>query len=112
MRRGINPALRAASASAPVPPDEIRDRLIDAMINEAALALDEGVVERPDDVDLAMVYGTGFPPFRGGLLKHADAVGVGAVVARLTRRQQEGAPSGPCGRLQRMGLGNERFYAA
>ena len=112
VRRGINPALRAATASAPIAPDEIRDRLIDAMINEAALALDEGVVERPDDVDLAMVYGTGFPPFRGGLLKHADAVGVGAIVARLTRRQQEGAPSGPCGRLQRMGLGNERFYAA
>jgi len=111
-RRSINPALRAAAASAPVAQDEIRDRLVDAMVNEAALALDEGVVERPDDVDLAMVYGTGFPPFRGGLLRYADAVGIAAVVERLTRRQQEGAPSGPCGRLQRMGLGNERFYPA
>jgi 3-hydroxyacyl-CoA dehydrogenase len=84
--------------------------LIDAMVNEATLALDERVVARPEDVDLAMVFGTGFPPFRGGLLRHADAVGIGAIVERLTRRQQEGAPAGPCGRLQRMGLGNERFY--
>ncbi|MGH7680618.1 MAG: 3-hydroxyacyl-CoA dehydrogenase NAD-binding domain-containing protein [Candidatus Eiseniibacteriota bacterium] len=112
VRRSVNPALRGTTAAAPIAADEIRDRLVDAMVNEAALALDEGVVERPDDVDLAMVFGTGFPPFRGGLLRHADAVGVGTIVARLARRQQEGAPSGPCGRLQRMGLGNERFYPA
>ncbi len=111
VRRGINPALRAAAAATTTPPQEICDRLIDAMVNEAAMALDEGVVARPDDVDLAMVYGTGFPPFRGGLLRHADAVGISTIVARLMRRQQEGAPTGPCGRLQRMGLGNERFYA-
>ena len=110
-RRGVNPALHAAAAAATASPQEICDRLIDAMVNEAALALDEGVVARADDVDLAMVYGTGFPPFRGGLLRHADSVGVGTIVARLARRQQEGAPSGPCGRLQRMALGNERFYA-
>jgi 3-hydroxyacyl-CoA dehydrogenase/enoyl-CoA hydratase/3-hydroxybutyryl-CoA epimerase len=110
-RRAINPALRTATASTAIPPEEIRDRLIDAMINEAALALDEGVVSRPGDVDLAMVYGTGFPPFRGGLLRYADAIGVGSVVARLTRRHQEGAPSGPCGRLQRMGLAGESFYS-
>jgi 3-hydroxyacyl-CoA dehydrogenase/enoyl-CoA hydratase/3-hydroxybutyryl-CoA epimerase len=112
VRRDINPALRGAtgSASASIAPEEIRDRLIDAMVNEAAMALDEGVVSRPEDVDLAMVYGTGFPPFRGGLLRYADAVGVGSIVARLTRRHQEGAPSGPCGRLQRMGLASERFY--
>ncbi len=110
-RSGFNPAIRTAPAGAPSSPQEICDRLIDAMVNEATIALDERVVARPEDVDLAMVFGTGFPPFRGGLLRHADAVGIGAIVERLTRRQQEGAPAGPCGRLQRMALGNERFYS-
>ena len=115
-RRGVNPALQAAATStasttaAATPPQEIHDRLIDAMVNEAAIALDEGVVAHPEDVDLAMVFGTGFPPFRGGLLRHADAVGIATIVDRLARRQQEGATGGPCGRLQRMALGNERFY--
>ncbi|HKO21432.1 MAG TPA: 3-hydroxyacyl-CoA dehydrogenase NAD-binding domain-containing protein [Candidatus Eisenbacteria bacterium] len=111
-RDGVNPSLRDLSSknTTPVPPEEIKNRLIDAMVNEAALALDERVVDRPEDVDLAMVMGTGFPPFRGGLLRYADASGIGGFVERLARRQQEGAASGPCGKLQRMALGNERFY--
>ena len=114
-RGGLNPAVTpraepSGAVPAAMPDGEIRNRLVDAMVNEASLALDERVVDRPQDVDLAMVYGTGFPPFRGGLLRHADAEGIGGIVERLTRRHQEGAPSGPSGRLQRMALGNERFY--
>jgi 3-hydroxyacyl-CoA dehydrogenase/enoyl-CoA hydratase/3-hydroxybutyryl-CoA epimerase len=116
-RREVNPAVTgavapgsAAEASAGHPTDETVNRLVDAMVNEAALALEERVVARPEEVDLAMVMGTGFPPFRGGLLRHADAAGVGTIVERLARRQQAGAPGGPCGRLQRMALGGERFY--
>lgn len=117
-RKGVNSALATPAAaksgdpkSAPaVPATEIRDRLLDAMVNEGAMALDDRVVERAEDVDLAMVLGTGFPPFRGGLLRYADEAGIGGIVERLARRQQEGAPSGPCGKLQRMALGNERFY--
>jgi 3-hydroxyacyl-CoA dehydrogenase/enoyl-CoA hydratase/3-hydroxybutyryl-CoA epimerase len=56
-----------------------------AMVNEAAICLQEGVVRQPRDVDVAMVMGTGFPPFRGGLLRHADAVGVPIVADRLGR---------------------------
>jgi 3-hydroxyacyl-CoA dehydrogenase len=113
----VNPTLVPAgqkSGGTKEPPlvatEEIRNRLLDAMVNEGAMALDDRVVERPEDVDLAMVLGTGFPPFRGGLLRYADEAGIGGIVERLTRRQQEGAPSGPCGKLQRMALGNEQFY--
>lgn len=52
---------------------EIVQRLIYPMINEAALALAEGVVKTPGEVDLGMIMGTGFPPFRGGLLRFADS---------------------------------------
>jgi 3-hydroxyacyl-CoA dehydrogenase/enoyl-CoA hydratase/3-hydroxybutyryl-CoA epimerase len=53
------------------------------MINEAARCLETGIVANPSRVDLAMVLGTGFPPFRGGLLRHADALGLTAVVQGL-----------------------------
>jgi len=110
-RRGVNPAIAAlATSREQVPANEIADRLVDAMVNEASLALDDRVVDDPNDVDLAMIMGTGFPPFRGGLLRHADAVGVGTIVERLARRQQAGAPYGPSGRLQRMALAGERFH--
>jgi 3-hydroxyacyl-CoA dehydrogenase len=109
-RRDPNPVLESGAGAPPLAATDTRNRLLDAMVNEAALALEERVVPRPDDVDLAMVMGTGFPPFRGGLLRHADAEGVGAIVERLMRRQQEGSPAGPCGRLQQMALGGTRFY--
>ncbi len=59
------------------------DRLVLPMVNEAARCLEEGIASRPLDVDLGMVMGTGFPPFRGGLLRYADRRGVGAIVDRL-----------------------------
>jgi len=110
-RQGVNGEIESSNpAEGPLTPAQMVDRLIDAMVNEAALALEERVVSRPEDVDLAMVLGTGFPPFRGGLLRYADSVGVGAIVERLARRQQEGAPAGPSGRLQQMALSGATFY--
>ena len=58
-------------------------RCLYPMVNEAARALDERIVESPDDGDLALVMGIGWPPFRGGLLRWADEVGPGRIVGRL-----------------------------
>lgn len=63
--------------------EEIVDRAILIMVNEAARCIGEGVVEGPEAVDMAMVLGTGFAPFRGGLLRYADERGVSAIKARL-----------------------------
>jgi 3-hydroxyacyl-CoA dehydrogenase/enoyl-CoA hydratase/3-hydroxybutyryl-CoA epimerase len=63
--------------------DEIIDRCVLCMVNEASRCLEEKVVEKPDDVDLGMIMGTGFPPFRGGLLRYADSRGLSEIVARL-----------------------------
>ena len=63
-------------AASSLPGEEIRKRCLYIMVNEAAYALEEQVVEGPDPVDLAMVMGTGFPPFRGGLLRWADSEGI------------------------------------
>lgn len=64
---------------------EIIQRVIYPMVNEAALALQEGVVKTPGEVDLGMIMGTGFPPFRGGLLRFADNEGVKRVAETLER---------------------------
>lgn len=62
---------------------QIVERFIFSMVNEASRCIEEGVVARPDYLDLAMVMGAGFPPFRGGLLKYADEVGIAYVVESL-----------------------------
>ena len=59
--------------------DEARDRPLLAMVNEAARALQEGVVASAQEADLALILGTGFPPFRGGLLRWADSRGIASV---------------------------------
>lgn len=62
--------------------EEIRQRLLIAMINEAARILEDGIVDRAGAVDLAMIMGTGFPPFRGGLLRFADTLHPRDLLAR------------------------------
>lgn len=91
--------------------DRIRERAVFAMINEAARALGDGIVERAGDVDLAMITGTGFPPFRGGLLRHADTIGTREVLARMQRLEQEyGARFTPAPLLQELGAAGRSFY--
>ena len=65
--------------------EEITGRCIGVMVNEAARCLEEGIVREPADVDIGMIMGTGFPPFRGGLLRHADDTGVDKIVADLEK---------------------------
>ncbi len=62
---------------------DIRDRCLYLLVNEAMFGLAEEIVRGPGDVDLAMVLGTGFPPFRGGLLQWADTEGAGRIRDRL-----------------------------
>jgi len=59
---------------------EIQMRVFLPMINEASMILDEGLVANAGDVDLALIFGIGFPPFRGGLLKYADSEGLSKIV--------------------------------
>jgi 3-hydroxyacyl-CoA dehydrogenase/enoyl-CoA hydratase/3-hydroxybutyryl-CoA epimerase len=74
--------LKPPADAAAVPADLI-DRLILILVNECVACLRERVVEEPDLVDAAVIFGTGFAPFRGGPLAYARTRGVDAVVARL-----------------------------
>src|SRR5262249_46356654 len=81
------------------------DYMLMAMINEAALVLEERVVAGPRELDLATVFGMGFPPFRGGLLRWADQLGTREVLSRL--QNISNAPD-----IQARGESSARFKAA
>jgi 3-hydroxyacyl-CoA dehydrogenase/enoyl-CoA hydratase/3-hydroxybutyryl-CoA epimerase len=70
------------AAAAPAPPD-LEDRLILALVNESVGCLREGVVAEADLLDAAVIFGTGFAPFRGGPIAYARWRGAAEVVARL-----------------------------
>jgi 3-hydroxyacyl-CoA dehydrogenase/enoyl-CoA hydratase/3-hydroxybutyryl-CoA epimerase len=94
VNEGIYAALRDAVPPnrKAIPPDQVRDRTVLAMVNEAARVLEDGIASSPGDVDLAMITGTGFPPFRGGLLRWADTLGMPTVLARLDALAREHGP--------------------
>lgn len=63
--------------------DQIQNRLVLAMINEAADILDEGIAQSARDIDLVTVFGYGFPRWRGGLMHYADALGAEQICQRI-----------------------------
>jgi 3-hydroxyacyl-CoA dehydrogenase / enoyl-CoA hydratase / 3-hydroxybutyryl-CoA epimerase len=71
------------AAAAEPPPRDLIDRLILVLVNECAACLRERIAEDADLIDAAVIFGTGFAPFRGGPLAYARARGVAAVVERL-----------------------------
>ncbi len=104
---------RLLSVPAPtqLPAETLQERMVLSMINEAVICLQDGVARQPRDVDLAMVMGTGFPPFRGGLLRHADAVGIPIVADRLARlADAHGERFRPAVMLSQMVREQQRFY--
>ncbi len=91
--------------------DEVVERCISLMVSEAVRCLDEGVVKSPGELDLAMVMGIGFPPFRGGLLRYADAVGLKTIVDGLERlRDRLGARFEPPEGLFRRARSGHGFH--
>jgi len=91
---------------------EIIQRLTLVMLNEAARAVGEGVVRAPRDGDIGAIFGIGFPPFRGGPLRHADDLGAGRIVSELERLVgQYGTRFAPCEVLQEQARRNARFYS-
>src|SRR5262249_2198539 len=95
-----------------VPPGEIEARLTHALINEAAFCMADEVVAAPSKLDLAMIFGTGFPPFRGGLLRYADSLGPPAVAGtRGGLAGGAGLRSQPAPVLKDMARSGARFHS-
>jgi 3-hydroxyacyl-CoA dehydrogenase len=101
-------------ARRPISDQEIRERLIYAMINEGAKILEEGVAARPVDIDVIWLTGFGFPVYLGGPMFYADQIGLRTVYdALLKYSDQVGAEFfKPSALLERLALEGKGFYSA
>jgi len=113
-KRGVDPAvyeLLGVHPNGGPRPAEILQRLVLGLLNEAARAVGEGVVRSPRDGDIGAIFGVGFPPFRGGPLRHADDLGAARLVADLERLAERLGPRfAPCEVLQDLARRDAKFY--
>jgi 3-hydroxyacyl-CoA dehydrogenase/enoyl-CoA hydratase/3-hydroxybutyryl-CoA epimerase/enoyl-CoA isomerase len=90
---------------------EIVERMMLPMVLEAAVALEEGVVESPAALDTAMSLGLGFPKYAGGPLKYADWLGLDRVIELSTRYARIGPLYRASDELRGMAARGTRFYS-
>lgn len=104
----------AVGKTDPAPdPRAIRARLVLAMINEAARTLEDGIAACAGDVDLAMIMGTGFPPFRGGILRYADHLHLKTILDRLNAQVATVGPRfQPSDLIVELAAADRGFYEA
>jgi 3-hydroxyacyl-CoA dehydrogenase/enoyl-CoA hydratase/3-hydroxybutyryl-CoA epimerase len=114
-RRGVDDSvgpLLGVQAAAPPSDQDVEHRLVYAMLNEAARALDEGVVRSPRDGDIAAIFGIGYPPFRGGPLRTLDRTGAGRAIEILEGLSRAfGDRFTPAPALVRMARSGASYYS-
>ncbi len=94
----------------PATADDLPNRLVFLMVNEAARCVEENVVDSPEDADYGMILGTGFAPFRGGPLRFAEHFGLKKVVDELERLAQTEEQFSPCEILKKHARDGTKFY--
>ncbi len=104
-RKEINIKTRA------ITDDEIVERLIYALVNEAAYILEEGIALRASDIDMVYLTGYGFPMYRGGPMFYADTVGLKNVLNSIQKFQSgyQGAVWKPAPLLVKLANEGRRF---
>ncbi|HCE1881989.1 fatty acid oxidation complex subunit alpha FadB [Vibrio parahaemolyticus] len=90
----------------------IIQRMMIPMINEVVLCLQEGIIATPQEADMALVYGLGFPPFRGGVFRYLDSVGIAEFVEMAKQHAGLGAMYHVPQMLIDMAAKGESFYGA
>eukprot|EP01064_Diplonema_japonicum_P026923 TRINITY_DN3853_c3_g2_i1.p1 TRINITY_DN3853_c3_g2~~TRINITY_DN3853_c3_g2_i1.p1 ORF type:complete len:801 (+),score=311.16 TRINITY_DN3853_c3_g2_i1:50-2404(+) len=111
---GFNDGIIASIGFSPDPSfsyDEVVDRCVLLMVNEACLIMEEGLVDGPSTVDLGMIFGTGFAPFRGGLCSYADHEGAASIVERMNKlKAKYGDAFEPSATLKKMAADGSKFF--
>jgi 3-hydroxyacyl-CoA dehydrogenase/enoyl-CoA hydratase/3-hydroxybutyryl-CoA epimerase/3-hydroxyacyl-CoA dehydrogenase/enoyl-CoA hydratase/3-hydroxybutyryl-CoA epimerase/enoyl-CoA isomerase len=90
--------------------EQVTARLFLPMLLEATRALEDGVVRDPRDIDLGLIYGLGFPAFKGGLLFWADTLGAEKILAMLRPLESLGPRMQPTQLLLDMAREGRKFY--
>jgi 3-hydroxyacyl-CoA dehydrogenase/enoyl-CoA hydratase/3-hydroxybutyryl-CoA epimerase/enoyl-CoA isomerase len=90
--------------------DEIVDRLLISMAMEMVRCLEEGIVSSPAEADMALIYGVGFPAFRGGICRWMDEEGLGSIVARGDMYAHLSELYRPTEKLRKMAANGGSFF--
>jgi len=100
-----------AKGKAEPPDEEIVTRMMLPMLLESSRVLEEGIVATPVEVDMALVYGLGFPPFRGGIFRWADALTPAALCAAAEKHRALGPLYAPTRQLETLAASGRGFHA-
>ncbi|MCW8128274.1 fatty acid oxidation complex subunit alpha FadB [Microbulbifer halophilus] len=92
--------------------DEIIERMMVPMATELARCLEEGIVDSPAEADMALIYGIGFPPFRGGIFAWLDSIGMKTFVEIADKYADLGELYKPTERMREMAANGETYYKA
>jgi 3-hydroxyacyl-CoA dehydrogenase / enoyl-CoA hydratase / 3-hydroxybutyryl-CoA epimerase / enoyl-CoA isomerase len=96
--------------SASITDEEIVDRMMLPLLIECARCLEDSIASTPVEVDIALVYGLGFPPFRGGPFRYADAVGLEALCEKAGRFASFGKLYEPTARMLHLAKTGGTFH--
>ena len=89
---------------------EIVERMMLPMIIECSRCLEDGIVSTPAEVDVGLIYGLGFPPFRGGALRYAESVGLKELCESAKKYSKLGKLYEPTQQMLQLAQSNRSFY--
>ncbi len=90
--------------------EEIIKRMMLPMIIESSRCLEENIVNSPQEVDMGCIYGIGFPPYRGGLMKYADSLGMAALCEKAEKYAAASPLYQPTEQIRRLAKEGKGFY--
>jgi 3-hydroxyacyl-CoA dehydrogenase/enoyl-CoA hydratase/3-hydroxybutyryl-CoA epimerase/enoyl-CoA isomerase len=99
-----------AKGKAEISDEEIVERTLLPMLLESSRCLEDGIVATPVEVDIALLYGLGFPPFRGGIFRWADEMGTPAVLRAVEKHEGRGALYAPTKQLVALAGSGRGFH--
>jgi 3-hydroxyacyl-CoA dehydrogenase/enoyl-CoA hydratase/3-hydroxybutyryl-CoA epimerase/enoyl-CoA isomerase len=90
--------------------EDVVGRTMLPMLLECSRCLEDGIVATPVEVDIALLYGLGFPPFRGGIFRWADSIGPQALLEAVEKHQALGALYAPTKQLTTLAGSGRGFH--
>lgn len=100
----------ATTGQVQVTDEEIVERMMLPMLLECSRCLEDKITGTPIEVDLSMLYGLGFPPFRGGIMKYADSLGAKKIIALGEKYSKISTLYQPTEQLKKMAADNKTYY--
>ena len=104
----LKPVIRGGSEE--ISGEEIVDRMMLPMVIEASRCLMDGIVETPTELDTSLIFGLGFPPFRGGLLRYADRVGLKNLIRAAEGYESRAPFYQPTEQMKKLADAGKGFY--